>query len=240
MGDNIKEFLNRSPEETLAHNRRQKQLWDMATYYALIAIVSIIALVFLPMIGSELPLSLLLPSTFAGWIVYISSKLLVAAVNMALFYCFMEQGRTNVKHYWHHVIANELLHRIKALSAIPRSPEIWKRGEYSFKGGTITVTSILSAFVLGHAVLSFDWIMFLSYFLTLIMGIVFGLIQMKKSECYWAEEYYDYALYETELYNNKLEDPTKHLSVDEQNKTILEGETIIYDYNKQYAIPQFN
>ena len=229
----IEEYINRTPEETLARNKRQKQFWDMITYYVMIGIVSILALTILPMIGSELPLSLLLPSTFAGWLVYICSKLLVAGVNMLLFYCFMEQGRTNVKNHWHHVIANELLHRLRKLANIPRSPEIWKKGEYQFKGSTICISTLLSAFVLGHAVLSFDWPAFLSYFLTIIMGLVFGLLQMKKSECYWAEEYYDYALYETDIYNKTAE---LKLTVDEQNYRILEGDKVIYDYNRQYSI----
>lgn len=240
MGENIKQLIGLSPEEALTKARQQRQFWDMITYYVLIAVVSLIALIFLPMVGSELPLALMLPNTFAGWFVYVSTKLLVAAVNMMLFYCFMEQGRTNVKNHWHHVIANELLHRIRKLAAIPRSPEVWQRGEYKYKGTTIVITTLLSAIALGQAILSFDWVMFLTYFITLLMGLVFGLLQMKKAECYWAEEYYDYALYETNIYNSSLEDTTKQLSVDELNKTILEGENIIYDYNKQYRIPQLD
>lgn len=234
----VKEYLNSSPEELLAKNKAQKQFWDMITYYVLIGIVSIMSLTILPMIGSELPLSLLLPQTFAGWVVYIVTKLLVASVNMLLFYCFMEQGKTNVKHHWHHVLANEILHRLKKINIVPRSPEIWKKGEYQYKGTTIAITTILSAIALGQAILSFDWIAFISYFFTLFMGLVFGLLQMKKSECYWAEEYYDYALYEMNIYNNTVTDEKEIMSVDEYNYTILKGGEVIYDYNKQYRIPQ--
>ena len=39
----------------------------------------------------------------------------------------------------------------------------------------------------------------LSYVFTLIMGVVFGVIEMKKVEDYWTNEFYDYAIYKEEL-----------------------------------------
>lgn len=39
----------------------------------------------------------------------------------------------------------------------------------------------------------FDWISFLTYLLTLIMGVIFGVLEMKTVEAFWTEEYYEYA-----------------------------------------------
>lgn len=65
--------------------------------YAIIGVVSIICLLFFPFVGSEVGMAIILPNTFAGWLVYVVSKLMVAAVNMLLLYCFVNQGKFNIR-----------------------------------------------------------------------------------------------------------------------------------------------
>ena len=52
----------------------------------------------------------------------------------------------------------------------------------------------MSVVAIGQAVLSYDWPTALAYLFTLGMGIIFGIMQMKKAENYWTTEYYEYAL----------------------------------------------
>lgn len=66
-------------------------------YYFIIGIISLIALCFLPMIGSTIGLGWNIPNTTAGWIVWISVKCIVAALNVLIFHCFMQQAKVNVK-----------------------------------------------------------------------------------------------------------------------------------------------
>ena len=66
-------------------------------YYFVIAIVSLIALFFLPMIGSEAGLGWNIPNTFIGWVVWVSVKLIVAVLNVLIFHCFMMQSKINIK-----------------------------------------------------------------------------------------------------------------------------------------------
>lgn len=59
------------------------------TNYIIIFIVSLFAVFFLPMMGTSVALEWVLPTTFAGWMVYIITKLLIASINLILFHCFM-------------------------------------------------------------------------------------------------------------------------------------------------------
>ena len=78
---------------------------------------------------------------------------------------------------------------------IPRSPGKYNLQQYGSKGTTIFISSIVSAFALSEAILTFDWVQFLSYVFTVLMGVVFGIIQMRSSEVYWTTEYWKYAKY---------------------------------------------
>lgn len=62
---------------------------------------------------------------------------------------------------------------------------------------TIFLTSILSAFSLSQAVLTFDVTTFLSYAVTVTFGVIFGVFEMQKYEDYYSNEFLDYANYVT-------------------------------------------
>lgn len=163
-------------------------------YYVLIGVLSLISCAFLPMIGSDAELGWNFPTTTSGWIVWSVTKVLVATVNMLLFFCFMSQGKINVKDDEFYKKANEILRKHRKKEAIPRSPSKWQSQQYSRKGVLIFLTSALAVIALTPAILKFDWIACLTYLFTIIMGIIFGIIQMKSAEAYWTDEYYMYAL----------------------------------------------
>lgn len=220
-----------TPEKTevkLSKMQRGKKLIKDNLWYGLIGVLSIAVLVLFPMIGSGLPLSLTLPNTPIGWVVYIFSKLSVAAINMCIFHSFMEQGKLNVSTFWKKLMADEILHRVKQKKdQVPLSPEEWLKKEYTTKGVSLSITSALSCIVLSQVILSFDITIFISYLLTLILGLTFGVMQLFKSETFWSLDYYDYAIYIMNTYNKDLE-PEKRLKV--IDKKLYEGETLIYEY----------
>lgn len=164
-------------------------------YYIIIGVVSFVTIFFLPFIGSEIGLAFQLPNTFAGWLVFIVTKALVAVINMLFFYCFMEQAKVNVKDHPKYIEANEILARCgyKSPEYTPTGPDEWNRREYKRKGITISIGSIISAIGLTQAVLHFDWMSMLAYAFIILLGAVFGILQMNVAEEYWTEEYYDYA-----------------------------------------------
>lgn len=171
--------------------REELRLWQ---YYIIIGVISFITVFFLPFIGSEVGLALVLPNTFAGWIVYVVSKLLVAVVNILLFHCFMQQAKVNVRDDPKYKEANEILARCGYLNKFaPRGPKEWQKLQYNKKGAAIGIGTLISAIGLSQAILAFSWIMMLSYLLIIVFGIIFGILQMSNAEMYWTNEYYDYA-----------------------------------------------
>lgn len=168
--------------------------WKQWQYYVIIGVISLVSLFFLPMLGSEVGIGFRLPNTVAGWIVYISSKLLVAVLNLLIFHCFILQGKVNIRNDERFKEANNLLRIYSNAEELkPKSPQQWSKEVYGRKGVAIFVTSTLSAVGLTQAVLTFDWVSMLTYLFTVLMGLIFGVLQMNQTEIYWTEEYLQYA-----------------------------------------------
>ena len=174
-------------------------------YYFLIGIVSLMSLCFLPMIGSDVGLGWNLPNTAVGWIVWVVVKLIVAVLNVLLFHCFMQQAKINIKDNERYQEALEILRMINLEDYIPRGPVEWTMLQYKQKGITIFLTTALSTVALTQAILSFDWMAMLTYLFTIIMGLIFGIMQMKTAEEYWTDEFWQYAKKVERDYNKAKE-----------------------------------
>lgn len=162
-------------------------------YYFIIGIISFVALVFLPMVGTQVGLGWDIPNTTVGWIVWFTVKLIVAIINIMIFHSFMCQAKINVRDDPKYQEAQEILRRIKVKNYIPRSPKKWNGQQYGKKGTMIFITSALAVVALTQALLTFDWMSMLSYLFTIIMGLIFGVMQMKTAEEYWTDEFWKYA-----------------------------------------------
>lgn len=162
--------------------------------YIIIGIVSLIALVFLPMLGSTVGLNWNIPNTVVGWIVWVAVKLIVATLNVLVFHCFMQQAKVNVKDNENYKRARDILINQKEREVLPKSPNKWSSQQYIKKGTTIFISTGLSTIALTQAILSFDYVSMLTYLFTVVMGLIFGTLQMKTAEEYWTEEYLQYAL----------------------------------------------
>lgn len=163
-------------------------------YYALIFVLSLVCLFFLPMLGTEMGMEFILPNTVIGWVIFIVSNLCSATLNVLMFHFFIKQGKVNIKHDTAYIAANELLQEIepqyveKALS-----PREWHKKQYRNKGISIFVFTVIGTISFGQAILVFDLVKFLSQAITLIFGLVFGFMEMKAVEEFWTIEYPDYA-----------------------------------------------
>lgn len=162
-------------------------------YYIIIGIVSMIALCFLPMIGSTAGLGWNIPNTVVGWIVWVVVKIIVAILNVLIFHCFMMQAKVNIKDDKNYKEALEILTLNNIESNTPRGPEAWNKEQYGKKGVTIFITTALSTIALTQAMLTFDWMAMLTYLFTIILGLIFGVLQMKTAEEYWTNEFWQYA-----------------------------------------------
>lgn len=192
-------------------------------YYLLIGLLSLIALVFLPMIGSTVGLGWSIPNTVVGWIVWVITKLIIAALNVMIFHCFMQQAKLNIKNNPEYIRALKALNKIKDKKIKLRSPAKWNAEQYGKKGTSIFITSALSVFALTQAILSFDLVMLFTYLFTIVMGIIFGIMQMKSAEEYWTVEF---VMYVDDFIERKqqeeLELEQKQEQVDEQTTENLE------------------
>lgn len=162
-------------------------------YYFLIGTISLIALCFLPFLGSEVGLNWNVPGTTAGWIVWASTKVIISTLNVLIFHCFMQQGQLNVINDERYKKALDILLKQKEKGHDPKSPSKFLGNEYGKKGVFIFLFTALGTIALTQAILTFDWVSLITYIFTIIMGIVFGILQMKKAEWYWTEEFLRYA-----------------------------------------------
>lgn len=184
--------MNENEALSASNEAREKAKQNM--YYILIGIISFISVAFLPMVGSTVGLGWKLPDTPTGWVVWAISRLIVATINVLIFYSFMEQAKLNVAKDPHYIEATEILLKAKKADHTPRSPQKWQALQYGKRGTKIFISSAMSVVALGQAILSFDWVSMLAYIFTIAMGVVFGVLQMKKAEAYWTDEFYRYAL----------------------------------------------
>ena len=183
-----------SDNEALSASNEARDKVKQNMYYILIGIISFISVAFLPMVGSTVGLGWKLPDTPTGWVVWAISRLIIATINVLIFYSFMEQAKLNVAKDPHYIEATEILLKAKKADHTPRSPQKWQALQYGKRGTKIFISSALSVVALGQAILSFDWVSMLAFIFTIAMGIVFGILQMKKAEAYWTDEFYRYAL----------------------------------------------
>lgn len=177
--------------------KKEKFEIDKYLYYVLIFLISLAALTFLPLLGSEIGLGWKVPNTVAGWFVWIGTKAIVATLNVMIYHCFIQQGKTNIKNNAKFLEAERIMSELAVNKAKnvkkPRAPKLFLKQEYGRKGIIIFSTTALATVALTQAILSYDTANMLSYIFTITMGVLFGIIEMKKVEDYWINEYLDYA-----------------------------------------------
>lgn len=179
-------------------------------YYFMIAIISLCAMLVIPCFGSTVGMEWNFPNSVVGWIVFITSKLTVAIVNILIFHGFIKQSRINIRDNPAYLEAMKILNDVGRKTYTPRSLAEINKKEYGHKMITIFISSMFSAFSFSQAILTFDITSLISYSITVLFGIIFGLLEMKKYEDYYTHEFVDYAKYvqekqkgtENELHEN--------------------------------------
>lgn len=179
-------------------------------YYFMIAIISLCAMFVIPCFGSTVGMEWNFPNSVVGWIVFITSKLTVAIVNILIFHGFIKQSRINIRDNPAYLEAMQILNDVGRKTYTPRSLAEINKKEYGHKMITIFISSMFSAFSFSQAILTFDITSLISYSITVLFGIIFGLLEMKKYEDYYTHEFVDYAKYiqekqkgtENELHEN--------------------------------------
>ena len=190
-----------------------KEKFSLNFYYCLIFLLSLLVMtvapMFTPSANTDLGISAIFPHSVIGWAIYVCTKLFVGVVNLLLFHCFVKQAKINIKDNEKYVAAD--MYHPKEDN--PRGPKQYFGQLYRKKGIMIFLTSMLSAVVLTNAILSFDVTAFVTYSMTIVMGIIFGILKMKEVEAYWTGEFYDSAMKLENKYQ-KQEDLTNEHSTE--------------------------
>ena len=173
-------------------------------YYILIASLSLLVLIIFPFLGSDLNASFKLPQTADAWIVYIATKAAITGVNLLIFHNFVQQARLNVRENERYKRACELYYTAKKEKA-PRSPRKYFGSLYASRIPGVIASTILGLIAFGDAILRLDYTALITYGITVVMTVAFGILQMIKVMDYWIEEFPQYVDMAVEAENSAQE-----------------------------------
>lgn len=193
-------------------NLREK--FSLNFYYCLIFLLSLLVMTVAPMFtpnaNTDLGITTIFPHSVIGWAIYVCTKVFVGVVNLLLFHCFVKQAKLNIKDNEKYIAACKIYEMYHPKEYNPRGPKQYFGQLYRKKGIMIFLTSMLSAVVLTNAILSFDVTAFVTYCMTIVMGLVFGILKMKEVETYWTGEFYDAAMQLQNKYNKQEDFSNEH------------------------------
>ena len=166
-------------------------------YYAVIVVLTLVAITFLPLIGLDQQgqINFNAPANLMGWVIWGVSKGCICVVNCLIFHFFVLQGKDNIKDDSRFIDGLKRLNKYRIKDHKPISPFTLERSAYLKKGGTVLLTTALSLFALPSLVLQFSLVSFLSVLFSMIMAIAFGIMAMRETEKRWTvqlQEYVDY------------------------------------------------
>lgn len=165
--------------------------------YIIIALLSCAAVFFLPMLGSSVGMALLIPDTFAGWAVYLITKFCIVVINLLIFDQFMKRAKINASSDSLFQEAERIMRELigEEKDEEPAPAQYYIKKMYRSKMLSTAIFTILGVFGFTNAVLTFDWVSMLSYFFTIMMGLIYGWAAMADAEQIWIEKHYTYAKY---------------------------------------------
>lgn len=221
-------FLDKIIAPDRETQRKKREAISRIGYYLVIATISIFAMLVIPFFagGIQGDFKLYFPQSTIGWIVYWIIRGGMAVLNIALFALFKLQAKVNIKEDPNYIKANEILHKLNGkLEKKPRSPKQMNAKEWTSKGITVFITSLIMGATLSALVLVFDLVTFLSCISTVVMGVLFGYCTMRNNEMYWTGEYLEYAELKAKEIEEALE-PAKEQEKEESENVELRKQGI--------------
>lgn len=188
-------------------------------YYMFAVLVGIIGLVVFPFVGGWADLGFTFPQSNAGWIVWGITRGTVLILNILIFHAFVKQAKVNVKDNQNYLRAVELYRQQSGYKRKLLTLAQFNRQQYGTKLTTLTITSAATLFSFGQAILTFEWMTFLSYLITIVMALFFGWLTMRRYEQYYTSDYLEIAMIQEEqrqAQQNKLKNGNQDQVANEQ------------------------
>lgn len=187
-------------------SKARREAFRQYKNYGIIVCLTIITVTVFPLIGTSVGMAPNYPNTVIGWIVWAVIKIALCVDNILIFQAFVDQAELNVQYEQRYIEARDIVRKYRIGKYTPMSPEERRKKMFSKKIMITGLTSLISV-ALTEAILKYRLADLISYGLTMVMAVVFGIMSMADQEKYWVEEFYDYALNIKEEYekNEKLE-----------------------------------
>lgn len=198
-------------------------------YYILIGVISAVSIIVFPIIGAgnaAIDITTTFPHSVSGWTLWTIVRIMIIVLNILIFSNFLQQAKINVKDNENYKEAINILLKNKNKEYCPRSPEAYMRSMYLTRGLGLVVSSVLSLFAIGNAILNYDYMLLIATVFTIIMSIIFGIMTMKKVELYYTTEFYDYAK------NVELQKASKEAQNDIKNEDLIKSNIDLLDISK--------
>lgn len=168
--------------------------WVKSNAYGLvIALASLLVLIFFPMIGSSAAIGSLIPTTLGAAILFWTMKGLTVALNLAIFSAFRKQAKKDVSDHPSYKLACEILSKNKPKDYKPLSPAQFAAKQWGTKGVFLALGTAITTIALTNIILFYDWVAAVSCMITIILAIIFGLLNMASEETYWTDDFLQYA-----------------------------------------------
>ena len=161
--------------------------------YGIIIVLTLITITIFPLLGTQLGMEANYPDTVVGWIVWSVIKIALCVDNIFIFQAFVDQAELNVQYEPRYIEAREIVRKYRIGKYNPMSPEERRRKMFSKKIIITVLTSLISV-ALTEAILKYNFADLIAYSISMIMAVVFGVLNMADQEKYWVEEFYDYAI----------------------------------------------
>lgn len=185
-------------------NDKVKEVLRNNLYYVIIGVLSLLVLIVFPFLRSDFEAGWCFPTTSAGWFLFWFEKITVTGINLTIFTAFKKQGKLNILENEMYKKAQELMNKVKTKAYKPLSPLQYQARSYGKKGTTLILTTVFSLIAITRMLLKFDYLALISYGVTILLGIIFGIFAMKSDEVYWTNDYYFYALQQSETLDDLI------------------------------------
>lgn len=176
-------------------NKKFREWLSRYSYGICIAVIVWVALIFVPTLNTDGTVKLNIPNTPFELVAYILIRGLVAVMVFAIFVLFDMQGKNNILDDPAYLEAYNLLNSVEDTEYKPVSPKVYKLKTYGIKAISLSITTCLSAMVIMEMVLTYNWSYLMAYGMSMLTAVISGVMQMKKAEIYWTEEYPRWAHY---------------------------------------------
>lgn len=168
--------------------------WVKRNVYPLvIGLASLLVLIFVPMIGSNASVDTIIPKEPTAQFLFWTLKALTVALNLAIFSAFRKQAKVDIKDNANYKEACNILSKNKPKDYKPLSPIQFGAKQWLTKGICLALSTAITTLALTNIILYYDWVTGVSCLVSIIIAIIFGLMNMASEEVYWTEDFLQYA-----------------------------------------------